>query len=156
VYFGCERRRNGGERGEGEGGEEEEEEQGWYRQMDTQTHTHTHTPAAVATTTKKSKTHTHTHTHTHKIDNKFLVWMCGLCVSACSALLFGLGESVSVYVWMRGVQGIGFAMTTVSALGLLIERSEDITTDIGECVCVCVCECVSVCECVVIWWRRIR
>lgn len=60
------------------------------------------------------------------------MWQIGLVVSVASTFMFGCSESILAFLLFRGLQGLGFALTTVSALGLLIERSPDLTADIGR------------------------
>ena len=49
-----------------------------------------------------------------------------------ASLGFGLAESVALLLLMRGLQGLGFALSTIAGLGLLIESSPDLTADIAR------------------------
>ncbi|EWM20408.1 vesicular acetylcholine transporter, partial [Nannochloropsis gaditana] len=64
--------------------------------------------------------------------DKYLVWQSGLLVSLLAAIGFGLARSVPVFLLMRGLQGLGFALSTIAGLGLLIERTPDLTADIAR------------------------
>lgn len=64
--------------------------------------------------------------------DKFLVWQLGLVTSVLASLGFGLAESVALLLLMRGLQGLGFALSTIAGLGLLIECSPDLTADIAR------------------------
>jgi len=64
--------------------------------------------------------------------NKLLVWQVGLLTSVLASLGFGLADSVPLFLLMRGLQGLGFALSTIAVLGLLIECSPDLTADIAR------------------------
>ena len=49
-----------------------------------------------------------------------------------ASLGFGLAESVALLLLIRGLQGLGFALSTIAGLGLLIESSPDLTADIAR------------------------
>jgi MFS family permease len=60
------------------------------------------------------------------------VWQLGLLTSVLASLGFGLADSVPLFLLMRGLQGLGFALSTIAGLGLLIECSPDLTADIAR------------------------